>query len=121
VVCGVGGKAPALLLWSLDAEAIASQVPLPCTPQVLEVLPGEVLVAGVAPSLLRCVRGLGRCVHGARGVRLEGCDKQHGHALICCRGCWIQCSKLSSHDAARGLCRGLVHIECGTGLLLTDG
>jgi len=53
VVCGLGGKAPALALWSMDAGALAMRVPLPCVPQAMVVQPGEILLAGTAPALYK--------------------------------------------------------------------
>eukprot|EP00967_Tisochrysis_lutea_P003762 scaffold4477_cov21-Tisochrysis_lutea.AAC.2 len=57
VVCGLGGKAPALALWSMDAGALAMRVPLPCVPQAMVVQPGEILLAGTAPALYKYAAG----------------------------------------------------------------
>jgi len=56
LVCGLAGSTPALATWSIDGSDVpvrAVYEELPCIPQVLALQPGEVLVAGNAPTLYR--------------------------------------------------------------------
>ena len=53
VVCAVGGATPVLVVWSLEASAPAVRVSLPCCPQAVALVPGEVLLVGTTPVLYR--------------------------------------------------------------------
>jgi hypothetical protein len=101
----VGTGNSALTMWSLTLGALAKQQAMPVVPQALAVVPGEILVAGSGPQLLRyrfSALDLEPEAHPVDAIRsVYGLQVQSGTGTIVAAGAG-GVELLSSHGARLG-------------------